>query len=165
MNIAKIDENTIIRPIIESDTEIIYEYFMSFSEKTHYFFSPHALDKEFAQKLTGEDINNPDTRRFIVVRFCGEKEIVIGYFFFWNWTKKIPWFGIGARDGYQGMGIGNMMMNHAIKEAKKYNKGGILLTTKKDNIRAQGLYKKYGFEIIGEEPRGEYLLILNFEDK
>jgi ribosomal protein S18 acetylase RimI-like enzyme len=165
MEIKGIDKNVKIRPITENDTEIIYEYFMSFSEETRYFFTPHALDKKFAQKLTEEDIKNPDTRRFIVVTLHDSREIVVGYFFFWGWIKKIPWFGIGVRDGYHGMGIGSKMLDYAINKAKRYNKGGILLTTKKDNIKAQGLYRKFGFEIIGEEPSGQYLLILNFKDE
>ena len=153
-----------IRPLDETDTERLYAYFCSFSEETRYFFTPHALDRDFTAKLTHEDLADPDTLRFVVVTRQNGEELIVGYFFFWSWLKKVPWFGIGVRDGYKGQGLGSRMMQHAVHEARQRQKGGILLTTRKDNTRAQALYRKFGYEILGEEPRGEYLLLLNFPD-
>lgn len=156
------DEAFEIRAIAANDAELIYRYFQSFSEATRYFFTPHALDKDFAKKLTSEDLANPDTRRYVVTTRIEGEEVAVGYFFFWEWKKRVPWFGIGVKDGYQGRGIGSKMMEYAIREAERSRKGGILLITKKDNENAQALYRKYGYEIIGEEPNGQYLLLLNF---
>ena len=161
----KDNESFIIRPIHEQDTDRLYDYFCSFSDETRYFFRPHALDRAFAEKLSHADRTDPDTRRFVVVLQQESQEIVTGYFFFWSWQKKVPWFGIGVRDGYKGKGLGGLMMQHAVREAEQHDKGGILLTTKKDNVRAQKLYQKFGFVILGEEPHGEYLLLLNFPDE
>ncbi|MDW7656112.1 MAG: GNAT family N-acetyltransferase [Bacillota bacterium] len=159
------NESLIIRQIHEQDTERLYAYFSSFSDETRYFFTPHELGMAFAEKLTHADLVDPETRRFVVVTQQDGQETIIGYFFFWSWQKKVPWFGIGVRDGYKGRGLGSLMMQHAIREAKQQGKGGILLTTKKDNARAQKLYRKFGFVILGDEPRGEYLLLLNFSDE
>jgi ribosomal protein S18 acetylase RimI-like enzyme len=154
-----------IRQIHEKDTDRLYDYFSSFSDETRYYFTPHALDMAFAEKLAHADRVDPDTRRFVVITHQDGQETIIGYFFFWSWQKKVPWFGIGVRDGYKGKGLGSLMMQYAIREAELHKKGGILLTTKKDNVRAQKLYQKFGFVILGEEPHGEYLLLLNFPDE
>jgi RimJ/RimL family protein N-acetyltransferase len=84
---------------------------------------------------------------------------MIGTVILWDWTKPVPWFGICSRDGWQGQGLGNRMMTCAVEYAKQHGKGGILLTTHKENLRAQALYKKYDFETIGVDGRGEWLMI------
>jgi len=154
-----------VRPVRADDADRIYDYFQSFSEQTRCFFTPHAMDRAFAEKMTEDDRLDPDTNRFIAVTGSGDREIVVGYVFFWNWSKRVPWFGIGVRDGFQRQGLGTLMMQHAVNTARAHRKGGIILTTRQDNVRAQGLYKKFGFEIIGQDPRNEFLMILNFPDE
>ncbi|MGI6689551.1 MAG: GNAT family N-acetyltransferase [Clostridiales bacterium] len=158
------NQKIMIRPIQEGDVDLIYDYFLSHSEETKRFFTPHAMDRACAEWLTQEDRLDPDTHRFVAVKTDAGAETIVGYVFFWKWTKMVPWFGIAVRDGYKGQGLGTLMMQHAIDEAKKHHKGGILLTTATDNVRAQALYRKFGYEIIGKDERGEYLMILNFPD-
>ncbi|NLZ69966.1 MAG: GNAT family N-acetyltransferase [Clostridiaceae bacterium] len=162
---ATTEQKFTVRPIRADDADRIYDYFQSFSERTKHFFMPHAIDRAFAEKLANEDRLDPNTNRFVAVTCSGNREIVVGYVFFWNWTKRVPWLGIGVRDGFQSRGLGSLMMRYAVDTALAYKKGGILLTTLQDNIRAQGLYRKFGYEIIGRDMRDEFLLILNFPDK
>ncbi len=154
-----------IRPITQQDGDLIVDFFQSFSDRTRYFFTPHAIDPDSLRRLVREIPGNPCARRFMAAVQEDGKEVMAGYVFFWDWHKMVPWFGIGASDRFQGMGLGNQMMEFAINLAKACHKGGILLTTKKDNDRAQALYKKFGFEFLGEDTHLiEYLLILNFPD-
>jgi len=54
-------------------------------------------------------------------------------------------------------------MEFSIDYAKKHGKGGILLTTQKPNVKAQAMYKKFGYEMLGQDTRlDEYLMILRF---
>ena len=56
------------------------------------------------------------------------------------------------------------MMEFSIDYAKKHGKGGILLTTSKVNFKAQALYKKFGYEMLGLDTHlDEYLMILRFK--
>jgi ribosomal protein S18 acetylase RimI-like enzyme len=155
-----------IRPLAHGDAAMLAEYFDSFSEATRAVFGFGPFDQVEAERLAREEVNNPAIIRFVVTVLTKDeaREQIIGIVWFWEWLRKVPWFGISITDAYQNKGLGKVMMEHAIKEAKKSDKGGILLTTAKTNVRGQALYTRYGFEIIGEDSRGEHLMILNFKD-
>jgi len=55
--------------------------------------------------------------------------------------------GVAVADNYQGRGIGSIMIEELIKFAKEERIKKIFLTTRVDNIKAQKLYKKFGFSI------------------
>jgi ribosomal protein S18 acetylase RimI-like enzyme len=155
----------VIRPITENDADLMIAFFNSFSDQTRRFFTPHDIDPNGLRLLVSGIPSNPNARRFMATIMEEGKEVMAGYVFFWDWHKMVPWFGIGASDRFQGMGLGNQMMSFAVEMAKAHHKGGILLTTWKDNYRAQNLYKKFGFELIGQEKNlVEYLMIMNFPD-
>ncbi|MFC5470990.1 GNAT family N-acetyltransferase [Cohnella suwonensis] len=159
------DGTIVIRPFTREDTAIVHRYFEHLSERTRAFFPGYPFTREEAERLTGDDVDQSDTRRFLASVQSPEEETMIGYVFYWDWDKKVPWFGISVRDDYQGIGLGKKMMDFSIAEAKRHHKGGILLTTRKDNASGQALYKRSGFEMIGDDPRGELLMILNFPAK
>jgi len=140
-------------------------FFNSFSAQTRYFFTPHEIDADGLHRLVRGIPTNPNARRFMATVIEAGQEVMAGYVFFWDWHKMVPWLGIGATDRFQGMRLGNKMMEFAIRMAQEHHKGGILLTTKKENYRAQGIYQKFGFELLGQEKNlVEYLMILNFLD-
>lgn len=157
-----------IRRFTSEDTALVYDFFTAASEETRYFLDAHVYDLKTAEKFTSaEELAKKDVRRYAAVINRDGAEMMVGYLFFWDWTKRIPWLGIGVRDGYKGMGIGKRIMDFASQEARENGKGGILLTTKKDNLRAQALYKKCGYEFIGEQKTGDifqHLMLLNFTD-
>ncbi len=153
-----------IRPLNENDTPMIFAFFNSFSDQTRQFFTPHAIDLPGLTRLIQNIPNDPTGARFCATVIEDGEEIMAGYVFFWDWHTQVPWFGIGATDRYQGMNLGNKMMEFAVDFAKRHGKGGILLTTNKSNVRAQALYKKFGYEMIGvDNQMDEYLMILRFK--
>lgn len=130
-----------IRKLRKTDFEKLYEFFLSLSERTKYFFHPHPFDRKTAEKLCKEKDKN--TERFIAI--IDEK--IVGYGFLWNLNTDFPSLGICIRDGFQGKGIGKRLMEYLINFAKRKNKKGLCLTVYRDNERAFNLYKKFGFEI------------------
>ncbi len=154
-----------IRPVTEHDTELVVEFYTSLSDETWHFFHPHPRDRTYLEDLVHSLPLRPDLALFMASALQEGKEIMVGTVFFWDWTKQVPWFGICARDGWQGQRLGDRMTAHAVEFAQKHGKGGILLTTHKDNLRAQALYKKHGFEIIGIDPYDEHLMILRFNNR
>jgi ribosomal protein S18 acetylase RimI-like enzyme len=155
-----------IRPLTENDAALIYTFFTSFSPQTRRFFTPHAIDLPGLTRLMQNIPLDPTVARFCATVIEDRQEVMAGYVFFWDWHTQVPWFGIGATDRFHGMGLGNRMMEFAIDYAKRHSKGGILLTTQKPNFRAQAMYKKFGFEMIGEETHlVEFLMILRFKDE
>lgn len=156
--------NPRIRPLTPADAPLMIAFFASFSEQTRLFFTPHDISSAALVKMTREVETTPDAVRFLLSVQEEGREIMAGYVFFWDWDRLIPWFGIGLRDAYQGQGFGSQMMDFAIQYARQHGKGGILLTTQKPNLRAQALYKKYGFEMLGDHIGGEFLMLLRFSD-
>ena len=157
-------EHCRIRPIGIDDAQRMIDFFESFSEQTRIFFTPHDITHAGLEELVREIPERSDAVRFMLSVDENGQEIMVGYVFFWDWDRLIPWFGIGLRDAYHSQGFGSWMMEVAIDFARRNGKGGILLTTHKPNTKAQGLYRKYGYELLGEHVSGEYMLILRFED-
>jgi ribosomal protein S18 acetylase RimI-like enzyme len=156
--------NARIRRLTVEDASLIIDFYQSLSDQSRVFFTPHAIDPEGLKKLVRELPEHPNVHRYCAVIEEDGKEIMVGYVFFWDWDRCVPWFGIGARDQYQGRGLGNLMMRWSIEYAKEHGKGGILLTTWKANTKAQSLYKKFGYELLGVHTSGEYMMILRFDD-
>ena len=60
--------------------------------------------------------------------------------------------GLGVRKDYHGLGLGTLLVDHAIDFAKESGYTSIELGVLADNIPALGLYKKMGFVEWGKLP-------------
>lgn len=77
----------------------------------------------------------------------------IGYSGFWNVSGEGGITNVAVLPEYRRQGIGSMLIAEMIKTAVKLRLDLLTLEVRKSNIAAQGLYKKYGFDIIGERKR------------
>jgi ribosomal protein S18 acetylase RimI-like enzyme len=152
----------LIRSVTAGDAEHVVDFYHALSDETWRFYNPHPRDRDYLENLVSSLPNRPDQALFMASTQQDGHEIMIGTVFFWDWTRRVPWFGICTRDGWQGQGVGDRMTAHAVEYAHQHGKGGILLTTHKENFRAQALYNKYGFETIGTDSRDEWLMILRY---
>ncbi len=59
--------------------------------------------------------------------------------------------GMGLVDRFRGKGIGGALMRAALERAKKRGLTRVELTVREDNLRAMGLYKKFGFALEGRK--------------
>ncbi|MHB1293762.1 MAG: GNAT family N-acetyltransferase [Anaerolineae bacterium] len=150
-----------IRPFAHADTALVAEFLAALSERTYYFFHPHRFTPEVAEQLTGPDVDDPATLRFMALQDAGSGSRMVGYVFFWAWTAPVVWLGLAVRDDYQEQGLGGRLMRHAIAEARRAGKEAIQLTTMQDNARGLALYQRCGFGIIGRTEEGEHLLRLD----
>ena len=75
----------------------------------------------------------------------------------------MPWLGIGVSEAYKGKGMGGKLMEYIIGYARERGMGGILLTTHMANIRAQALYRRFGYAYLGTHTNGDQLYLLTFE--
>lgn len=157
--------NARFRPIKPNDAERLSAFYDSLQEQTRAIFKGYRFDREHAEEIARESENKRSGFYHVAVIEQGDREeAIIGLVWFWDWRKKVPWIGIMITDAHQNRGLGTRMMEYAVAEAKSRDKGGILLTTAKTNVRGQALYKRYGFAMIGEGTNGEYLMILNFPE-
>lgn len=77
----------------------------------------------------------------------------IGYDGFWNVSGEGDITNVAVLPEYRKNGIGSMLISEMIKTAVTLKLELLTLEVRKSNIAAQGLYKKYGFDIIGERKR------------
>ncbi len=77
----------------------------------------------------------------------------IGYAGFWNVSGEGDITNVAVLPEYRKNGIGSMLISEMIKTAVTLKLELLTLEVRKSNIAAQGLYKKYGFDIIGERKR------------
>jgi ribosomal protein S18 acetylase RimI-like enzyme len=154
--------DTLIRPMTSQDVPLFLDFYDSLSEDTLFFFRPHPRDHAYLGNLITSIPTEANTHRFLAYQVVNDRQVMVGYVFLWDMHLQIPWFGICVRDGFQGQGLGELMMWFAIDYAKLHDKGGILLTTHQHNLRGQRLYRKHGFETLGISPEDEFLMILRF---
>lgn len=147
-----------IRELNLSDKEMMQSFFDSMSERSASFFNVnHGNEKRTMEFFE----NGKKDHKFFVV--TDEKEI-IALAFIWDINTSIPWFGIAVSDRYQGQGIGKMFIYDIFIRLKRQGFGGLFLRTSSENIPAQKLYEKCGFEKIGTHPSGEYLYIKRWKE-
>jgi RimJ/RimL family protein N-acetyltransferase len=151
-----------IRPVSAGDADLFIDFFGSFDERNLYLFTPHAIDPDALRQIVAETPGNPKCARWLLSCEDQGQEVMIGYVFLWDIDTGVPWLGIGLRQTCLERGLGTRMMAHAVEHARSQGKGGIMLTVKKENARAMALYRKFGFEVIGEDHRGELLMITRF---
>ncbi len=91
------------------------------------------------------ELAQPETRHYLVVE---DEHSIIAY----AGLMCIPPLGdiqtIAVVPGYEGQGIGTVLLNRLITEAGARNADGVLLEVRADNPRAHGLYTYFGFEQI-----------------
>lgn len=77
----------------------------------------------------------------------------IGYAGFWNVSGEGGITNVAVLPEYRRIGVGSRLIKKMIDTARGLNLEMLTLEVRKSNISAQGLYKKYGFDIIGERKR------------
>ncbi len=117
----------------------------SLSQASRDAFTPHAYDAGTVAVYIRR--SEADDDRIYVAMSGGD---IVGYFFLWEFQSPIPLLGIGMADVFQGRGIGRKMMAILIEDAQTAGRDGIELTTMQHNDRAFALYRRMGFEHVGD---------------
>jgi ribosomal protein S18 acetylase RimI-like enzyme len=154
-----------IRRMTERDGELFVRFYAGLSAESLFFFTPHDPNPNKLRELILGTPQERNIRRFAAVLSIEGSEEMAGYVFLWDLDTGVPWLGICVSDSYKGQGIGTLLMDYAKQCCREQGKGGILLTTHRDNEKAQGLYRKVGYETIGTDSRGEHLMIFRLRDE
>ena len=127
-----------IRPLTLEDKVLALRFFDQMGPATLRFFNRNNMHRN--SLLACFEGKRPDKRNFIAVSTndWGEEEIA-GYIFLWDLNCKTPWLGICVSEKWQGHGLGGKLMAHAESYCRQLGKGGIFLTTDKENFAVQKL--------------------------
>ena len=153
----------LLRPLKADDAWILGAYFLSLSDETKDFYSPHPFDQGTADRLCAE-VNNDQTLRILSI----VKEVVIAYFILTltireGDKKRFSNYGIplnantdclvapSVADNHQSTGIGSLVMAHALDVLRLLGKKRAVLQggVQQRNERAVHFYRKFGFKTVG----------------
>ncbi|NLK97610.1 MAG: ribosomal protein S18-alanine N-acetyltransferase [Epulopiscium sp.] len=70
---------------------------------------------------------------------------VLGYAGMWVIADEGHITNIAVHPDFQHQGVGTLLMEHLIDEARSKNFFGLTLEVRESNVKAQNLYKKFGF--------------------
>lgn len=145
------------RPLHLSDRDEIRRFYADMGEESAAFFNVNRGNERRTMEFFE---NGKRDHRFFV---AADGERIAGIAFVWDVDRALPWLGIAVRDDYQGRGVGTFLLSALIDLLRQHGYGGLILRTAKNNVAAQRLYEKTGFERVGEHPSGEFLYIKRFE--
>jgi ribosomal-protein-alanine N-acetyltransferase len=108
-------------------------------------------------------------RLFSSERYLNVAENIVGFSGFWMMMKEAHIIAIGVRDSCRRLGIGEGLLIATIELAQILKANVVTLEVRASNETAQGLYKKYGFRVIGRRPRyyssdGEDAIIMSTDN-
>jgi len=151
-----------IRKFRRSDGDALYEFFTKgLSPESQRLYSVQPLDRSLVNTVVNE-ADAPDVLR--LVAFEGGR--IVGYAY-WRqqiFNPKVPLLSIAVADSHQGLGLGRALMELLIEGAKLKGMEGIELHVYKHNRKAIALYKKLGFEVVGDTDNGrQWVMLLRFD--
>ena len=143
----------ILRSPDENDAEKMIEYLKMTSGETYFMI-------RYPEEITA---SVADEKEFLKKSIQNDEELMIAAFIDGELAgnasiscvrnlKKIKHraeFGISIKEKFWNKGIGNILISEIIKEAEKMGYEQIELGVYSDNMKAQSLYKKHGFEVWG----------------
>ena len=112
------------------------------------------LEKQcFSVPWSEKSFHDEMTNKLAIYFIARADEKCVGYAGFWNVSGEGGITNVAVLPEYRRKGIASLMIEEMIKEAKDLGLEILTLEVRKSNVSAQGLYRKYGFDIIGERKR------------
>lgn len=105
----------------------------------------------WSQKAFSDEVNNKIAHYFI----ARDGERIVGYAGFWKVCGEGDITNIAVDATYRRKHIGSRLIEEMIKSAYEMRLELLTLEVRRSNKAAQGLYEKYGFEVLGER-KGYY---------
>ncbi|RMH47280.1 MAG: ribosomal-protein-alanine N-acetyltransferase [Gammaproteobacteria bacterium] len=79
-------------------------------------------------------------------------DALIGYYVFQVIHDEGHLLNLCVSPTYQGRGYGTLLMSHFVQQAKLCELRSLLLEVRASNQAAIHLYRKFGFEVVGQRP-------------
>ena len=148
-----------IRLFEMNDRPLVEKFFDQMAPDSRAFFNRGDCNRKSAMKFF-DGADDSSVLRWLAV-LDGE---MVGYVFLWDTDTCIPWLGIAVAESMRGKRFGQTLIETAASWCRAHSKGGILLTTHMANVRAQALYVRCGFSLLGvSNTDNELLYLLRFK--
>ena len=150
-------EKAVIRSAVAQDAEAVVQHRLITAQETYFMARyPEECNYDIGQMKQGFANLANSKRDFLVTAFVGDK--VVGDLGLTQLRSNLKYLhraymGISVRQEYSGYGLGSLMVDIAVKQAKENGFEQIELGVFSDNNKAIHLYEKFGFEKYGIQPR------------
>ena len=148
----------VIRPLADGDQDAIEVFFDRLDGEARVFFDTGGYNRLRFQQYFQGNVENFDC--FVAVE--PGSDLIAGMVFLNDAHKLVPMLGVGIDLDYSGCGLGVQLMEYIHSYARSRGAGGILLNVHYGNTRAQNLYMKMGYELIGHSKMCQMLYIKRF---
>ena len=162
-------QKVILRSPIEDEAQALNEHKYKTSEET-YFMARYPEEVVSREDITRKMISivNKDQKDFFISAYMDGKLIAD------SGTMKIRdnmkyrhrgYFGVSIQKAYCDLGLGSIILQEAIKQAKENGFEQLELGVFEDNTKAIHVYEKAGFQKVGVLPRAFKLKDGSYRDE
>ena len=147
-----------IRPVEAGDLPLFEAYFDRLQGDAARFINPDDYNRNRFRDYFSGKLKN-------LVAFIAQEEgseLLAGMVFLSATQYLVPILGIGVDARYAGRGLGTELITHIHAYAREKGMGGIMLNVNEDNQRAQALYTKMGYTLLGKSPKGYLVYLMRF---
>ena len=156
----KIGDNkeVIVRPIKPEDEELEREFFGSLSRQTQYFrFFGYVPNVSHDMLTRYTQIDYDRELALIALIDEGGKKVMAGVSrIVADFTNETAEFAIVVSDKWQGLGLGNKLLDEILRIAKDRKIGKIYANVLNANVTMLYMFRKRGFNVIQEDNESSY---------
>ena len=167
--ILKNGKKAILRSPMEHEAEALHDHRYKTSGES-IFLSRYQEEVAFNEEMMKRMISiiNADARDFFLSAFVDGKLVAdSGTMKIKNHIKYLhrAYFGISIQEEYCDLGLGSIILQETIKQAKANGFEQLELGVFEDNTRAIHVYEKLGFQKVGVQPRAFKLKDGSYHDE
>lgn len=111
------------------------------------------LDKDFdsfwSASIFKSELESKNSKYFV----AKEDNNIVGFAGIWYSPVDVEITNIVTKKTERKKGIGSLLLEKLLEEAEKSKRESISLEVNENNLIAQRLYEKYGFEVIGKRKK------------
>jgi ribosomal-protein-alanine N-acetyltransferase len=114
-----------------------------------------AFPQPWSRAFFEKELATPFARLQVALDENGAPPRVVGYTCSWRVTDEVHLLNVAVQEGQRGRGIGRMLVDAVISEAKGARARTLFLEVRAGNVAARRLYRQLGFRDLGIR-RGYY---------
>ena len=138
-----------LRLLAVQDVDALTDFYESIPPEDYRFYLARQITRLDAEKKCASADQDGQ-----ICLIAERDEQIVGYAWCeWETGADLSTFGICIRRGFQGGGMGRLLMSELLTIAKRFAPPRMCLTVQKANPRAVDLYQTLGFHLIREQLR------------
>lgn len=146
-----------IRRLRSDDADRLGRFLRSLSQQTTEFYQPYGFDPAAAVEIALRS-EQPDQFHLVAIRDENGREDIVAHAFLWKTNTQDPLLGICVTDAHQGKGLGSRLVERLVRRTLMMGKPSLRLTVFPRNLRAQHVYTKLGFGLVGTAKDGQMIM-------